>query len=69
MSIVKMVRHTAIWRVGESKTAEHRFEMRGERFKGGKRGRFYTQRVVGIWYGLSEEMAEVCTITTFTHLV
>ena len=52
-------------RVGESKTREYRFKVRGERFKRDLRGNFFTQRVVRIWNELPGKVVEAGTIETF----
>ena len=43
----------------------HRFKVRGARFKGDVRGRFFTQRVVGAWNSLPGEITEADTVVTF----
>lgn len=53
--------------VGESKSGKHQFEVRGEKFKGGLRGKIF-QRVVIIWNELPEKVAEANTITEFKRL-
>ena len=52
-------------RAEESITRGHRFKVRGARFKGDVRGKFFTQRVVGAWNLLSGEVVEAETIVTF----
>ena len=52
-------------RVEESITRGHRFKVRGVRFKGDVRGRFFTQRVVGAWNSLPGKVVEADTIVTF----
>ena len=49
-------------RVEESITRGHRFKVRGGRFKGDVRGKFFTQRVVGAWNSLPGEVVETDTI-------
>ena len=39
-------------RVEESITRGHRFKVRGARFKGDVRDKFFTQKVVGAWNSL-----------------
>ena len=51
--------------VEESITRGHRFKVRGARFKGDVRGRFFTQGVVGAWNSLLGEVVEADTIVTF----
>ena len=52
-------------RVEESITRGHRFKVRGARFKGDVRGRFFTQRVVGASNSLPGEVVEADTVVTF----
>ena len=52
-------------RVEESITRGHRFKVRGARFKGDVRGRFFTERVVGAWNTLLGEAVEADTVVTF----
>ena len=49
----------------ESITREHRFKVRGAKFKGDVRGRFFTQRVVGAWNSLPGEVVEADMIVSF----
>ena len=42
-----------------------RFKVRGARFKGDVRGRYFTQRVVGAWNSLLREVVEADTVVTF----
>ena len=39
--------------------------MRGGKFNGDVRGRFFTQKVVGAWNALPEEVVEAGTLATF----
>ena len=52
-------------KVGESKTREHRFKVRGERYKRVQKGNFFTQRVVSVWNKLSELVVKAGTILFF----
>ena len=52
-------------RVEESITGGHRFKVRGARFKGDVRGKFFTQRVVGAWNSLPGEIVAADTIVSF----
>ena len=52
-------------RVKESITRGHKFKVRGARFKGDVRGKFFTRRVVGAWNLLPGEVVEVDAIVTF----
>ena len=52
-------------KVGESKTRENRFKVRGERYKRIQRGNFFTQRVVSFWNELPEMIVKVGTILSF----
>ena len=55
-------------RVEESIKRGHRFKVRGARFKGDVRGKFFfffTQRVVGAWNSLLGEVVEAETTVTF----
>ena len=49
----------------ESITRGHRFKVRGTRFKGDVRGRFFAQRVLGTWISLPGEVVEADTIVSF----
>ena len=51
-------------RVEESITRGHRFKVRGARFKGDVRGRFFTQSVVGAWNSLPGQVVEADTVVT-----
>ena len=48
--------HKLFPRVEESITRGHRFKVRGASFKRDVRGRFFTQRVVGVWKPLPGEI-------------
>lgn len=52
-------------RVGESRARRHRFKVNGERFYRNLRGNIFTQRVVGVWNVLPEEVIEAGTNATF----
>ena len=52
-------------RVEESISRGARFKVRGARFKGDVRSKFFTQRVVGAWNSLPGEIVEADTIVTF----
>ncbi len=51
-------------RVEESISRGHRFKLRGARFKGDVRCKFFTQRVVGAWNSLPVEVVEADVIET-----
>ena len=53
-------------RVEESITRRHSFKVRGARFKGDVRGKFFfTRRVLGAWNSLPGEVMDVDTVVTF----
>ena len=43
-------------------TRGHRFKVRGGKFKGDVRGRFFTQRLVDAWNALPEEVVEATEV-------
>ena len=47
-----------------SVTREHRFKVREGKFKGDVQGRFFTQRMMGAWNALPEEVIEAGTLAT-----
>ncbi|PLS49478.1 hypothetical protein CYV29_15670, partial [Carnobacterium maltaromaticum] len=52
-------------RVGVSITRGHEFKVKGEKFRGDMRGKFFTQRVVGAWNALPAEVVDAGTIASF----
>eukprot|EP00061_Rhincodon_typus_P017961 g46916.t1 len=52
-------------RVEGAITQGHRFKVQGGKFKRDVRGKFFTQRVVGAWNALPEEVVEADTIAAY----
>ena len=52
-------------RVEESITRGHRFKVRGARFKGDVRGKFFYTEGGGCWNSLPREVMEADTLVTF----
>ena len=51
-------------------TRGYKFKVRGGKFKGDVRGKFFMQRMVGVWNVLPEDVVEAGTLETFKrHLV
>ena len=50
-------------------TRGHGFKVRGGKFKGDIRGKFFTQRVVGAWNALPESVVEADTLVKFKKLL
>lgn len=53
-------------RVGESRTREHRFKVRGgDRLNRNLRGNLFIERVVGVWKELPEEAGTIATFKKY----
>ncbi|MDZ1603208.1 reverse transcriptase family protein, partial [Klebsiella pneumoniae] len=55
--------------VEQSVTRGHKFKVKGGRYRGDVRGRFFTQRVVGAWNALPGEVVGSETLGTFKRLL
>ena len=52
-------------RVEKANTRGHMFKVLGEKFRGGVRDKFFTQRVVNVWNALPLEVMGAGTIVAF----
>ena len=56
-------------RVDGAVTKGHNYRIHGGRYRKDVRGRFFTQRVVGVWNGLPAVIVESDTLGTFKQLL
>ena len=50
-------------------TRGHKFKVKGGRYRGDVRGRFFTQRVAGVWNALPVEVVVSESLGTFKRLL
>jgi len=55
-------------RVEQTIARGHKFKVKGGRYRGDVRGKFFTQRVVGVWNALPVEVVESESLGTFKRL-